>query len=193
MHLIRSLCTGILMSGLTVGAFAAGPPATNNLTSPAKPSSSPKSQTTATQSAPAQVPPPAVQPPGLKLSTYFDELKTDLSLSDSEQKDIETYYMEDGPTLKDVLNDSSISPLQQAQKVSDMRDARNAKIEALLDDPNRQRDFMQIEARYRVALTELAAEGGLVPASALPPVAAATETTPQQADSGSPRDNSMKK
>jgi len=35
-----------------------------------------------------------------------------------------------------------------------------------LHDFQRQRDFLEIEARYRVALTELAADGGLAPAPA---------------------------
>jgi len=107
------------------------------------------------------------QPAELKFDEYLKELTDTLKLSDEEKKAIQTYYLSDGMLLKNILNNDAISPLQKAQQVSDVRDARNTKIEALLQDDDRQRAFLKVEAQYRVALTVLAADGGLVPA--LPP------------------------
>ena len=116
---------------------------------------------------------PTTQPVEIKFDDYMKDLADALKLSDDEKREIQTYYLADGVLLKNVLNNDSLSPLQQVQKVSDMRDVRNAKIEALLQDVDRKRTFFKVEARYRVALTELAADGGLVPAPATPPPASA--------------------
>jgi hypothetical protein len=103
------------------------------------------------------------------LDHYLQDLNDSLKLSAQEKADIQTYYLADGIQLHDILNDSSLSPLQQAQQVSDLRDKRNDKIEALLSDVDRRRDFFAIEANYRVALTEAAANGALIPAQMPPP------------------------
>jgi hypothetical protein len=97
------------------------------------------------------------------LENYLKELTAELKLSDAEKKEIETSYLDDGLPLKNLLNNEALSPLQQAQQVADLRAARNTKIEALLADADRRQEFLRIEAKYCVALTELAANGGLVP------------------------------
>jgi len=125
----------------------------------------------ATNAPPAATPPataPASAKPASKLDGYMDELAAALKLTDAEKKKIEGYYFDDGVQLQTILNDDTLSPLQQVQEVSGLRDARNVKIEALLDDLDRQHEFPEIEARYRVALTELAANGGLVAAQPPP-------------------------
>jgi hypothetical protein len=112
----------------------------------------------------------------VKLDSYIKDLTAELKLSDSEAKEITSYYVADGDKLQQLLNDDTLSPLQQAQQTADLREARNEKIEELLHDFQRQRDFYKVEAKYRVALTELAADGGLVappaPAPAPAPPAA---------------------
>jgi hypothetical protein len=110
----------------------------------------------------------------VKFDSYIKDLTAELKLSDSEAKQITAYYVADSDKLQQLLNDDTLSPLQQAQQVADLRSARNEKIEELLHDFQRQRDFLQVEARYRVALTELAADGGLTapPAPAPAPPAA---------------------
>ena len=127
----------------------------------------------------APTPPPA----RLTLDDYIKVLTTELKLSDSEKQDIESSYVADGDKLKSILNNDSLSPLQQARQVADLRDARNAKIETLLDTLDRQHGFAQIEPRYRVALTELAANGGLV---AAPPAPAPSTPSPAPASSANP-------
>ncbi len=118
------------------------------------------------------LPEPAVPtPPELKFGDYIKDLTAALKLTDAEKKKIEAYYVADAVQVKSILDNDALSPLQQARQVSDLRDMRNVKIEALLDDLDRQQEFLKIEARYRVALTELAANGGLV-AAAPPPAAA---------------------
>ena len=91
-------------------------------------------------------------------------------MADGDKKKIEALYVADGPPLKGILDNDALSPLQKAEQVSDLRDARNAKVVDLLPDVGQQEAFFKIEAKYRVALTELAAEGGLVasPAPATP-------------------------
>ena len=155
MKLSRSLFGCLTLLAATTGAFAAMTPATN-----------------APPAAPA--PPPAKS--ASKLDNYINELATPLKLTDAEKKEIEGYYVADGDPLKKILNDDTLSPLQQARQVSDLRDARNVKIEALLDDLDRQHEFLKIEARYRVALTELAANGGLVAAPPPAPAGGAPAT-----------------
>jgi hypothetical protein len=110
----------------------------------------------------------APKPAGSLLDQYIKDLADTLKLSANEQKEIQACYLEDGAQLQKILNDPSLPPLQQAQQVSDLRDARNTRIEAVLIGADRVHEFYQVEARYRVALTGLAAQGGLVPA---PPVA----------------------
>ena len=110
----------------------------------------------------------SVKPAASILTSYLDDLSSTLKLSASEKTDIKGYYEADSVPLQNILNDPAISPLKQAQQVSDLRNARNAKIEALLADADRQRDFFQVEANYRVALIESAARGGLTPPGAAP-------------------------
>jgi hypothetical protein len=139
--------------------------------------------------APAPVTAAAVKPAAAPvLDNYMKELADTLKLTAEEKQDIETYYLADGVLLDNILNNASISPLQQATQVSDLRDARNEKIEALLQDVDRQHEFLQIESRYRVALTELAADGGLVPAQSIPAAPAPSATPPGQTDP-TPRTN----
>jgi hypothetical protein len=119
---------------------------------------------------------------GLTLDAYIAALADSVPLSKDEQTDVKTYYLDDGTKLKGILNDASLSPLEQTQQVDDLRHARNDKIEALLRDADRQKEFRLIEADYRVALVDLAAGGGLVPTTPPPRVPEPTSTTPAQAD-----------
>jgi hypothetical protein len=162
----RSLLTCLALSAATTAGFAAAP-ATN-----APPAAAAPANKTGATNAPASTPPTTTLAPApgvLKLDDYLKDLKAKLDLSDSEQKEIESYYTNDGDQLKTILNNDTLSPLQQADQVAALRDTRNAKIEALVHDLDRQHEFLKIEARYRVALTELAANGGLV--AAAPPAA----------------------
>jgi hypothetical protein len=158
----QSLLGCLALLAFTTSALAAAP-ATN--APPASPT--PASKTTDNKTPAATPPPaPALAPAKseLKLDDYIKDLTAALKLTDTEKKKIEGYYVADGAQIKDILNNDALSPLQQARQVSDLRDTRNVKIAALLDDLDRQRAFLKIEARYRVALTELAANGGLVAA-----------------------------
>ncbi len=103
-----------------------------------------------------------------------------LKLNDDEKKNIQNYYLADGEALQGILNDGSLSPIQQAKEVSDLRDSRNARIEALFQDVDRRQAFHRVEAKYRVALTELAADGGLV--AAPPPAPAPATNAPAPAE-----------
>ena len=104
------------------------------------------------------------------LDAYLKELNDTLSLSPNEKSEIQNYYLTDAPKLTSLLNDPSLSPLQQEEQVSDLRDRRNARIEALLEDVDRRHEFFKVEAAYRVALIDAAADGRLAPAA--PPAAA---------------------
>jgi len=127
---------------------------------------------------PSPAPVPAPSAPVFKLDDYINDLATTLKLSDDEKKAIRGDYQADGNLLKNILNNDALTPLQKAQQISDLRDVRNTKIEALLHDFVRQQDFLKIEARYRVALTELAEDGGLAPTpSPTPTPAAPTPST----------------
>jgi hypothetical protein len=142
--------------------------------------------------APATPPPAAPATPSLTLDAYIADLAGHVPLSKNEQTDIKTYYLDDGAKLQAILSDASLSPLTQEQQIDDLRDARNEKIEALLADVGRQSEFLKIEDNYRVALVELAAQGGLVPTTPPPNVPEPTSTTPAQAektDPNSPRAN----
>lgn len=151
MKFFPRLIGSLVLLAATVPAFAAVP-ATN-----------------AAPAAPAPVPAPtaAPAPAGLKLDDYINEVASTLQLADVDKKKIEALYVADGPPLQAVLDNDALSPLQKAEQVADLRDERNAKVVDLLPDAGKQEVFFKIEAKYRVALTRLAAEGGLV-ASAAP-------------------------
>ena len=158
-------CLALLAT--TICAFAAAP-ATNAPATNAPPAPAVKGGST---NAPAAVPPASAQASAtheLKLDDYIKDLTAALKLTDKEKQKIESYYVADGAQIKDILNNDALSPLQQARQVADLRDTRNVKIASLLDDLDRQHEFLKIEARYRVALTELAANGGLVAAQQQP-------------------------
>jgi hypothetical protein len=164
MTFFRSLLACLALSTATTVAFAAAP-ATNSAppaSAPAKKEATARGKTAGQPAAPASL-----------FDSYIKDLTTALNLTDAEKQEIKTYYLDDGPELKNILNDETLSPLQQAREVSDLRSARNARIETLLDDWRRQHEFLKIEARYRVALTELAASGG--PAAATSPAAPAAK------------------
>jgi hypothetical protein len=116
---------------------------------------------TALAAAPAKKAPPV-------LDAYLKDLDDTLGLSANEKTEIQNYYLTDAPKLTGILNDPTLSPLQQEQQVADLRDERNAKIEALLEDTDRRHEFFQVEAAYRVALIEAAADGTLVPGAPSP-------------------------
>jgi predicted lipid-binding transport protein (Tim44 family) len=163
MTFFRSLLICLALSTATTVGFAAA------LAPSAPPAPTNKAGTTNAPAATSPTTTPAPASSELKLDDYLKDLKAKLDLSDSEQKAIETYYANDADQLKTILNNDTLSPLQQADQVAALRDMRNTKIEALLHDLDRQHEFLKIEARYRVALTELAANGGLV--AAAPPAA----------------------
>jgi 2-oxoglutarate dehydrogenase E2 component (dihydrolipoamide succinyltransferase) len=143
----------------------------------------PAAATTPAPATPAPVAAPAAASPAgnASLDAYISALNDTLKLSKDEKQDITTYYLDDGAKLQQILNDPSLSPMQQTAQVDDLRNTRNAKIEALLRDVDRQVAFLKIEAVYRVALIELAADGGLVPAAKPPNVPEPTATPPAQA------------
>jgi len=128
--------------------------------------------------APVAVPLPPLPPNSLKLDDYINDLASTLKLSDADKKEVEDLYVADGDNLKKILNDDSLSPLEQAQQVSDLRDTRNTKIEGLLHDVDARKSFRKIEAKYRVALTLSAADGGLVAAPPPPAAAPAAPAAP---------------
>jgi hypothetical protein len=167
------LMGSLVLLAVTVPAFAAAAPAMS-----AAPAATP-----APAAAPAAAAPPAAA--GSKLDDYINEMASTLQLGDGEKKKIEALYVADGPPLQTILNNDALSPLQQAEQVSDLRDARNAKVVELLPDEGKQEAFFKIEAKYRVALTELAAEGGLV-ASAAPEKTAAPATPAAAAPAPAP-------
>ena len=103
-----------------------------------------------------------VPTPKLKVEDFFAEVIETAKLSDHEKKAFEELYFADGKTLAALLN-SELSPLEKARQASDLRNQRNAKIEMLLVETDRRHAFLLVESKYRVALLELAAEGGLVP------------------------------
>jgi hypothetical protein len=159
-------------------------PKTHASASAHKPSSAASKPAVAAAQAATPTPPPAPAPapapkPTVTLDDYMAALTAALSLSKDEQTSVRTSYLDDGPKLQDILNDPSVSPLEQTQEVDALREARNEKIEALLHDAGRQQKFLQVEANYRVALIELAADGGFFPFSPpSPPPASAAKTPP---------------
>ncbi len=120
------------------------------------------------------------------LDAYVADLAGQVPLTKDEQTDITTYYQDDGAKMQAILNDPNLSPLQQQEHIDEMRDLRDAKIDALLQDADRQAKFAQVEEAYRVALVELAAQGGLVPHTTPPNVPEPTATTPAQAEKNPP-------
>jgi hypothetical protein len=116
------------------------------------------------------------------LDNYLKDLNDTLTLSANEKSEIQNYYLTDAPLLNGILNDPSLSPLQQEQQVSDLRDKRNARIEALLEDVDRRHEFFKVEAAYRVALTDAAADGTLVPAPPPPAAPAPSDIAPGEAE-----------
>jgi hypothetical protein len=106
-----------------------------------------------TTNAASATPPAAVPetPPtpasGVTLDAYIKDLTSELKLSAAEAKEIEDYYADDSSALNKILNDASLSPLQQTEQVDAMRDARNDKITALLEDTVRRHAFMEMFPR----------------------------------------------
>ena len=140
----------------TTGAFAAVPAApapAANTPPPAKPGTP----------APTTPPAPAAAPAPAILDDYITVLTTTLTLSDADKKAIHDLYTADGAALQKILNDDTLSSLQKAQQVADLRDVRNTKIDQILHDLDKQKAFSETEAVYRVSLTEFAADGGLAP------------------------------
>lgn len=132
--------------------------------------------------APAPTPAPAAPAPtnGVTLDAYLQALAAAVTLSKDQQTNIKAYYLSDGAKMQAILNDPSLSPLQQTQQIDALRDQRNDTIEELLPDPASVQKFRQVEANYRVALVILAANGQLVsatPAPTAPKPAAATPST----------------
>jgi hypothetical protein len=170
---------------------AQGPSGSNGITTAGKPVTKapntppPAAPDPSAAPAPPQAPPskvaansPVAKAGGSILDKFISDLSEAVKLNDDEKKEIQACYQADGATLQKILNDASLSPLQQADQVADLRDQRDAKIDALLQDPLRQHEFYTVEAAYRVALTLFAADGGLAPAPAAstppPPPAAPT-------------------
>jgi hypothetical protein len=169
MKFFPSLLVSFALMVTASGAWAAAP-STNTIPAAPAPPAKPMTNTIA-----APVVPLPSQPAELKFDDYLKDLTDRLKLSDDEKKEIESYYLADSTLLKNILNNDSISPLQKTRQVSDLRDTRNARINALLQDADRQQAFIAVEAQYRVALTELAANGGLVSAPPPPLVPAQPE------------------
>jgi len=171
MTFFRRCFTCLVLCTVTTMAFADGPAA-----NPAPPTTAPLANAASTNAPtatpPAPAPAPAPVASGLTLDAYMKDLTAELKLSDAEKQQIQSYYVVDGAQMQKILNDDTLSPLQQAQQVSDLRDARNTKIRDLLNDLDRKHAFDEIEAKYRVALTYLAADGQLIAAAPAPPAAA---------------------
>jgi hypothetical protein len=149
------------------GINTSGKPMTKAPSTPPDPDATPTPPppAAATPAAPAT---PAAKAAGSLLDKFISDLADAVKLSDDEKKSIQSYYAADAPTLQKVLNDTTLSPLQQDEQVADLRDKRDAKIDALLEDPTRQQEFYAVEADYRVALTDAAANGALIPAAPAP-------------------------
>ena len=143
--------------------------------SPNTPEEKAAPQSTASKSAP--------KPAGSIFDHYLKDLNDALKFTPDQQKEVQAYYLDDGAQMKDILNNDTLSPLQQTGQVDDLRDKRNVKIEALLeDDLEKRQEFFRIEAEYRVALVEFAANGGLVPARPVAPSPNTAAPLPGQAE-----------
>jgi hypothetical protein len=163
------------------GTTAGGKPVTKAPNTPAPKTPNPNAAppppaTVASTTAPAQGTPP--KKPASILDNYLADLNDALKLSAQEKQTIQNDYLADGPALKNILNDPALSPLQQARQVADLRQKRDAKIDTLLEDPQRRHDFYEVEARYRVALTESAADGEVAPAQPSPAAPPGTKPAP---------------
>jgi hypothetical protein len=180
-----SLLAAIVALSFSTGAWAIEPPASVPAASKPPTGKTATKAAASTATAAAETPPPAAPnptpPPANTLDDYVVELVAMVNLSDKEKQEIHDLYTADGVALQKILNDESLSPLQKAQQVSDLRDTRNDKIEHILHDVDRQYAFLQVEAGYRVALTEYAADGGLVPPPPPAPPAPAPAAAPAPA------------
>lgn len=131
---------------------------------------------------PAPAPAPAAPSPapsnGVTLDAYLKALSDAVTLSKDQQTNIKSYYLSDGAKMQAILNDPSLSPLQQTQQIDALRDRRNDAIEELLPDPRSLAKFREVEAKYRVALVILAANGEMASSttSSAPKPAAAPST-----------------
>ena len=186
---IPSLFCGLVLLSTTPILAATAPvapadkPATKSAAAPAKTPPAPAP-------APVSTPAPTPAAPTMDLDAYIAVLTPAVNLSDAEKTQVHDLYADDAAALQKILNDAALSPLQKAQQVSDLRDARNQKIEGMLHNLDRQHAFYEVEKVYRVSLTEAAAEGHLAPMPAKPeetpvPGAAATsEVAPAKSDTG---------
>lgn len=161
MKLLPRLACACLLMATTTGLVAATAP-------PPAPSPAPSAP-----AAPPESLPEALPASNLKLDDFINDLAGPLKLTDDEKKAIASFYQADDAQLKTILNSDTISPLEQDRQVTDLRAARNAKVETLLGAGDRMAAFLKIEAKYRVALMELATEGGnITPAPAAAPAPA---------------------
>jgi quinoprotein glucose dehydrogenase len=102
--------------------------------------------------------PPSVEGSAL-LDAYLDTLATKLPLSAEEEAAIRAEYLAGAPAVHEAMNDRSLAPLEQQQRVDAIEQARDARIDAQLQDVERRHAFHEIEAEYRVRLVDLAARG----------------------------------
>ncbi len=158
---------------LSLNAFAAQPAAS-------PPPATPAPGAKADANKPADAKPTEPAAPANVMDAYTVELVARVQLTDDEKKQVEDIYKDDGVALHNILNNDSLSPLQKAQQVADLRDARNQKIETLLHDLDRDKAYREVENMYRVALTEYAADGGLVPPPPPAPETPAPAPAPAQ-------------
>jgi len=178
MKSLPALLGGLLFVSTITGAFAAAPAATPPPAAPA-PNAKP-----AAQKAPPPAPAPEAAAPekaALKPDDYFAALASGVNLSDPEKKEITDIYEADGATIQKIGNDATLSPLQKAQQIADLRDVRNSKIEDILHDIDRKKSFHDIEAVYRVDVTVIALDGGLLPPPPPAPAASAPAAAPAPA------------
>lgn len=193
-------CFALLV--MTTVAFAAKTePAAASSTPPAAPVPTPAKKTAPAADAVADPEGalPAPQPQGideppctLKFDDYLGELAAALHLTTKQKQEVADDYLADGQQLQHVLHDDSLSPLQKADQVAKIRDIRNAKILAMFLDIDRKQAFLKVEAKYRVGLTDLAADGGLVPVDAATPAPAPAPVAPAPA-SAAPADKGAAK
>jgi quinoprotein glucose dehydrogenase len=103
-----------------------------------------------------------------QLTGYLDVLTDKLSLTKDERGTIKTDYLADGVALRDIMNDPSLSPLAQYRRVDVIENARDEKIELLLNDIDRCHSFHILAAQYRLKFIEMAAQGGFVGTQTFP-------------------------
>jgi len=176
------LLGGLLLLFTMTGSFAAEPATAPPPATPA-PTNKP-----ATKTPPPAAPVEAALPvtSKLKATDYFDALANGLSLTDPEKKEITDIYEADGAAIQKIGNDASLSSLQKAQQIADLRDTRNSKIEDILHDIDRKKAFHDVEVVYRVDVTVIALDGQLLPppppAPAIPAPAPAAAPTPAKSE-----------